>query len=290
MSLSVKAFFDPTSSTFSYVMDDGAGTCAVIDPVLGFDQKTGRTDSSPLEAVATYIDTHGLKLQWLLETHVHADHLSGAQWLQHRFGGSTAIGAKITEVQRLFRNVFNVDDMEINGSQFDRLFADGERFFIGSLQAKAMHVPGHTPADVAYHVTDPLGGTGTVFVGDTLFMPDLGTARCDFPGGDAEALFVSIRRLLALPNETTLYLCHDYPPDSREPGCRTTVTEQRVRNIHIRDGVAQADFVMHRRARDATLSLPALMLPSVQVNMRAGRMPPAESNGTIYLKIPIDQF
>lgn len=288
MSLSIHSFFDAATATFSHVVDDGAGVCAVIDPVLGFDQTSGRTDPRPVEAVAAYLEAKGLRVQWLLETHAHADHLSGAPWLQRRFGGALAIGAGITAVQRGFRGIFNADDMDVDGSQFNRLFADGETFSIGTLQAQALHVPGHTPADVAYRIANPTDDADAVFIGDTLFMPDLGTARCDFPGGDAPGLFRSIRRLLALPPQTALYLCHDYPPKGREAACRTTVADQRASNIHVRDGMAEADFVALRQARDATLALPALMLPSVQVNMRAGRMPAPDANGTSYLKIPVD--
>ncbi|WP_295856943.1 MBL fold metallo-hydrolase [uncultured Xylophilus sp.] len=290
MTLSIQSFFDAGTSTFTHVLDDGAGDCAVIDPVLGFDPHAGRTDPRPAEAVGAYLSARGLRLQWLLETHAHADHLSGAPWLQRRFGGTLAIGRGITQVQQAFRGIFHAEDMAADGSQFGRLFADGETFAIGRLQATALHVPGHTPADVAYRIADPEGGPDAVFVGDTLFMPDLGTARCDFPGGDAPTLFRSIRRLLALPPETALYLCHDYPPAGRTATCRTTVAEQRAANIHVRDGVDEAAFVERRQARDATLALPVLMLPSVQVNMRAGRLPPAEANGTAYLKIPVDRL
>lgn len=290
MRLSIRSFFDAATATFSHVIDDGAGACAVVDPVLGFDARSGRTDARPAEAVAAHIEAEGLRVQWLLETHAHADHLSGAPWLQQRFGGTLAIGAGITDVQREFRGIFNAGDMAVDGSQFNRLFADGEAFAIGRLQAQALHVPGHTPADMAYRIADPAGGPDAVFVGDTLFMPDLGTARCDFPGGDAPTLFRSIRRLLALPPETVLYLCHDYPPADREAACSTTVAAQRAGNIHVRDGVPEDDFVARRQARDATLALPALMLPAVQVNMRAGRMPPPDANGTAYLKIPIDRL
>jgi len=288
MRMSIRPFFDRATSTFSYVVDDGAGRCAVIDPVMGFDQKAGRTDPGPAEAVAAYLAEHALRLEWLLETHAHADHLSGAPWLQKRLGGALGIGAGITQVQKEFRGIFNVDDLATDGSQFEHLFADGETFSIGGLRATALHVPGHTPADVAYRIADPAGGPDAVFVGDTLFMPDLGTARCDFPGGDAHVLFGSIRRLLELPPRTRLYLCHDYPPAGRDATCMTTVADQRAGNIHVRDGIPEADFVARRQARDATLDLPALMLPSVQVNMRGGRMPPTEANGTAYLKIPID--
>ncbi|MFD2298102.1 MBL fold metallo-hydrolase [Paracidovorax citrulli] len=288
MPLSVQHFFDSATSTFSYVVDDGAGHCAVIDPVMGFDQKAGRTDPGPAEAVAAHIAAKGLRVDWLLETHAHADHLSAAPWLQKRFGGLVGIGAGITQVQREFRGIFNATDLPTDGSQFGHLFADGETFSIGRLQAAALHVPGHTPADVAYRITDPAAGPDAVFVGDTLFMPDVGTARCDFPGGDARTLFQSVRRILALPAETLLYLCHDYPPAGRQAQCRTTVARQRASNIHVRDGIAAHDFVAMRTERDATLNLPALMLPAVQVNIRAGHMPPPEANGTAYLKIPVN--
>jgi glyoxylase-like metal-dependent hydrolase (beta-lactamase superfamily II) len=288
MSLSTHSFFDATTSTFSHVIDDGSGVCAVIDPVLGFDQRSGRTDTGPVEALSTHIEAHGLQVQWLLETHAHADHLSGAPWLQRRFGGTLAIGAGITAVQRVFGKIFNADDMAVDGSQFNRLFEDDEAFSVGRLQVKVLHVPGHTPADVAYRFTDPAGEADAVFVGDTLFMPDLGTARCDFPGGDAPTLFRSIRNLLTLPPQTRLYLCHDYPPGGRDAACCTTVADQRAHNIHVRDGIEEAEFVSLRQKRDATLALPALILPAVQVNMRGGCMPAAELNGTTYLKIPID--
>ena len=290
MTLSIHSFLDTGTSTFSHVVDDGAGHCAVIDPVMGFDSKAGRTDAAPAEAVAAFIAAEGLAVDWLLETHAHADHFSGAPWLQRRFGGQLGIGSGITAVQREFRDVFNAEDMPVDGSQFNRLFADGETFAIGRLSVEAMHVPGHTPADVAYRVSDPAGGPDAVFVGDTLFMPDLGTARCDFPGGDAHVLFASIQRLLALAPEARLYLCHDYPPAGRAASGCSTVAEQRAHNIHVRDGVPEADFVARRRARDATLALPMLMLPSVQVNIRAGRLPAPEANGIAYLKIPIDRF
>ena len=290
MHLAVQPFFDAGTSTWSYLVDDGAGRAAVIDPVLGFDPRTGRTDPAPVEAVAAAIAERGLVLDWLLETHAHADHLSGAPWLQRRLGGKLAIGDGIRAVQTEFRGIFNVDDLAVDGSQFDRLFEDGATFRIGALAATAIHVPGHTPADVAYRIDDPTGGAAAVFVGDTLFLPDIGTARCDFPGGDAATLYRSIRRLLDLPPETRIYVCHDYPPEGRVAGCSTTVAAQRAGNLHVKDGIDEADFVTRRTARDATLSLPALMLPSVQVNVRAGRLPPVEGNGTSYLKIPVDRF
>ena len=288
MRLSIRSFFDAATATFSHIVDDGDGVCAVIDPVLGFDARSGRTDARPAEAVAAHIEGQGLQVQWLLETHAHADHLSGAPYLQQRFGGTLAMGSGITAVQRAFRGVFNAEDLAVDGSQFQHLFADGEAFRIGDLQAHALHVPGHTPADVAYLVEDPAGGPSVVFLGDTLFMPDLGTARCDFPGGDAHQLYRSVGRLLALPGDTRLCLCHDYPPPGREATCSTTVAAQRSGNIHVRDGIGEDDFVALRRARDATLAMPALMLPSVQVNIRAGHLPPEEANGVAYLKIPVN--
>ncbi len=289
--LAIQHFFDPATSTFSYLVDDGAGSCAVIDPVMGYRANSGRTDAAPVEAVAEAIDRRGLTVQWLLETHAHADHLSGAPYLRERFGGMLAVGSGITAVQRVFRGVFNAEDLAVDGSQFQHLFADGEAFRIGLLQARALHVGGHTPADVAYLVEDPAGGPSAVFVGDTLFMPDVGTARCDFPGGDARQLYRSIRRLLAMPGDTRLYLCHDYPPPaSREPVCCTTVAAQREGNIHVRDGIGEDEFVALRHARDATLAMPALMLPAVQVNVRAGSFPGAEANGVVYLKIPVDRL
>ncbi|QHJ01729.1 MBL fold metallo-hydrolase [Xylophilus rhododendri] len=286
----VQTFFDAATSTCSHVIDDGAGSCAIVDPVLGFDLRSGRTDAAPAQAIVDHVRQHSLQVVWLLETHAHADHLSAAPWLQQRLGGRLGIGAGITEVQQRFRGVFNAIDMPVDGSQFDHLFQPGERLAIGRLQATALHVPGHTPADMAYRIHAWDGGADAVFVGDTLFMPDVGTARCDFPGGDAGALFASIRQLLALPAGTELYVCHDYPPPGRAPRCHCTVAEQRAANIHVRDGVAEADFVALRRQRDAGLALPALMLPAVQVNMRGGHLPPPDTNGSTYLRIPIDLF
>ncbi|WP_454738917.1 MBL fold metallo-hydrolase [Cupriavidus necator] len=288
MTISVTSFLHRGSSTFTYLVDDGAGTCAVIDPVLGFEMASGRTDSAPVDALAAEIRGRGLSLQWLLETHAHADHLSGAPLLQQRLGGTIAIGAGIKQVQQVFRGIFNDGGLPVDGSQFHKLFRDGESFRIGLLSASVLHVPGHTPADIAFCIDDPAGGPSTVFVGDTLFMPDLGTARCDFPGGDARTLYRSIRRLLAMPPGTQLYVCHDYPPAGREHTPCTTVAAQRASNVHVRDGVDVDAFVAVREARDATLAMPALMLPSIQVNIRAGRLPPTESNGTSYLKIPVN--
>jgi glyoxylase-like metal-dependent hydrolase (beta-lactamase superfamily II) len=288
MTISITSFLHRASATFTYLVDDGEGTCAVIDPVLGFDMASGRTDSRPIDELSAEIERRGLSLQWLLETHVHADHLSGAAVLQQRLGGTIAIGAAITQVQQLFRSVFHDNALPVDGSPFHKLFRDGDAFRIGRLSASVLHVPGHTPADIAFRIDDPDGGAPMVFVGDTLFMPDVGTARCDFPGGDAHTLYRSIQRLLAFPPETRLYVCHDYPPVDREHAACTTVGMQRANNVHIRDGVDEDTFVVMRNARDATLAMPALMLPSIQINMRAGGLPPPESNGTSYIKIPID--
>jgi glyoxylase-like metal-dependent hydrolase (beta-lactamase superfamily II) len=280
----LQSFFDPATWTVSYVVWDPATRCAaVIDPVLDFDFKSGRTSTRSADAVLAYVQAQGLSVQWILETHVHADHLSGARYLQQRLGGKIGIGEHIREVQATFKKLYNLERGFLpDGSQFDHLFRDGEAFAIGSLQATALHVPGHTPADLAYLVDD------AVFVGDTLFMPDVGTARVDFPGGDARALYRSIRRLLALPPATRLFVCHDYPPQGRAPAWDTTVAEQRARNVHVHDGVDEAAFVALREARDATLEVPTLILPSIQVNVRAGQLPPAEDNGVAYLRIPLN--
>ncbi|AEG68897.1 MBL fold metallo-hydrolase [Ralstonia solanacearum] len=284
MSTQIAPFFDSETCTMTYVVHAGPGTpCAVIDSVLDYDPKSGRTRTGSADRVAAYIETNALRVEWLLETHAHADHLSAAPYLRNRFGGRIAIGERIRVVQGVFKPIFNLEpSFRLDGSQFDHLFAADEAFRIGELEAKALAVPGHTPADMAYQVGD------AVFVGDTLFMPDVGTARCDFPGGDARTLYQSIRRLLDLPSQTRLYMCHDYPPAGREAICETTVAEQRRANIHVRDGVTEDDFVQMRTRRDATLAMPTLMLPSIQVNIRAGALPPAEPNGVRYLKIPLN--
>ncbi|WP_055324567.1 MBL fold metallo-hydrolase [Ralstonia solanacearum] len=284
MSTQIAPFFDSETCTMTYVVHAGPGTpCAVIDSVLDYDPKSGRTRTGSADRVAAYIETNALRVEWLLETHAHADHLSAAPYLRNRFGGRIAIGERIRVVQGVFKPIFNLEpSFRLDGSQFDHLFAADEAFRIGELEAKALAVPGHTPADMAYQVDD------AVFVGDTLFMPDVGTARCDFPGGDARTLYQSIRRLLDLPSQTRLYMCHDYPPAGREAICETTVAEQRRANIHVRDGVTEDDFVQMRTRRDATLAMPTLMLPSIQVNIRAGALPPAEPNGVRYLKIPLN--
>ena len=280
----VQAFFDPRTWTVSYVLwDHATQRAAIIDPVLDFDMKSGRTSTTSADAVEDYVRAHGLQVDWILETHAHADHLSAAHHLRERLGGRIAIGAKIRAVQAVFKKIYNLERGFLpDGSQFDHLFEDGEVFHIGELQATALWVPGHTPADMAYAVD------GAVFVGDTLFMPDVGTARADFPGGDAHQLYQSVRRLLALPPETTVYLCHDYPPAGRAPQWQTTVAAQRAGNIHVHDGVSEEAFVAMRLARDATLDVPSLILPSLQVNVRAGQLPPAEEDGVRYLKLPLN--
>lgn len=285
MTPQIQAFFDPATATVTYVVHELApgGACAIIDSVLDYDPKSGRTSTASADRVTAYVREHGLRTEWLLETHAHADHLSAAPYLQRQLGGVIAIGQSIRTVQGVFKKIFNLEpQFQLDGSQFGRLFADGETFSIGALTASAMHVPGHTPADMAYRIGD------AVFVGDTLFMPDVGTARCDFPGGDAHQLFRSIRQLLSLPDDTRLYMCHDYPPAGRDAAWQTTVAEQRRANIHVRDGVTEDDFVAMRTRRDATLSMPTLILPAIQVNIRAGHFPPPEDNGVRYLKIPVD--
>ena len=279
-----QAFFDTGTWTVTYVVWDRATRrAAIVDPVLDYDFKSGHTGTGSADRVLAYVEAERLQVDWILETHAHADHLSGARYLQGKVGGKVAIGENIREVQATFKKIYNLERSFLpDGSQFDHLFKDGETFMIGEVEATALLVPGHTPADMAYRVDD------AVFVGDTLFMPDVGTARADFPGGDAHTLYRSIRRLLALPPETTMYVCHDYPPKGREAAWQTTVGAQRAGNIHVRDGISEDAFVAMRKARDATLEVPTLILPSIQVNVRAGQMPPAESDGVSYLKIPIN--
>jgi glyoxylase-like metal-dependent hydrolase (beta-lactamase superfamily II) len=281
----ITAFFDEATNTVTYLVADPAtGAAAVIDPVLDFDPKAGRTSTASADRIIETVRRKGLQIAWLLETHVHADHLSAAPYLKERFGGRTGIGEHIREVQAFWRKVFNAEPaFTADGRQFDHLFRDGESFRIGELEAQAMHTPGHTAADVTYRIGD------AAFIGDTLFMPDYGTARTDFPGGDAGALFRSIRRLLALPPETRLFTAHDYKAPGRDHyAWESSVAEQRARNVDIHDGVDEEAFVAMRRAKDAKLAMPTLILPSVQVNMRAGHLPPPEDNGTRYLKIPLN--
>ena len=280
----VEAFFDKATWTVSYVVyDRPGGTCAVVDSVLDYDPKSGRTRTASADRLVDFIRDKDLKVEWLLETHAHADHLSAAHYLRKKVGGKIAIGAAIADVQNVFKGIFNLEPaFRPDGSQFDHLLQDGESFAIGQLRADAMSVPGHTPACMAYKVGD------AVFVGDTLFMPDVGTARCDFPGGDSRKLYRSIRKLLELPPQTRLFMCHDYPPQGREATWETTVAAQRAGNIHVHDGVSEEEFVAMRTRRDATLEMPTLILPSVQINIRAGELPPQEGNGLSYLKIPIN--
>lgn len=284
MSPQIESFFDPATWTFTHVVHTGVGShAAIIDSVLDFDPKSGRTSTASADKVITFVRAQRLTIDWILETHAHADHLSAAPYLRRELGGKIAIGANIRTVQGVFKKIFNLEpEFRLDGSQFDQLFHDGERFRIGELEAEVMFVPGHTPACAAYRIGD------VVFVGDTLFQPDVGTARCDFPGGDADTLFQSIGKLLALPPQTKLYMCHDYPPDGREVKAWTTVAEERARNVHVHEGVAREAFVDMRRKRDATLAMPTLLLPSIQVNIRAGELPPPEDNGVRYLKLPLN--
>ena len=283
----IEAFLDPASSTWSYVVHEGDGSaCAIVDPVLDYDAAAGRTGTVQADRISAFVRTHQLQVQWLLETHAHADHLSAAPYLRRALGGKIAIGQSISKVQDVFKRLFNLEPgFAADGSQFDHLFAPDESFMIGNLKATALHVPGHTPADMAYLVDSTL-----ILVGDTLFMPDVGTARCDFPGGNANQMFASIQKLLAFPAGVNLYVCHDYPPEGREPSCVTTVGEQRRSNIHVRDGVDESEFVAMRNQRDAGLGMPNLLLPAIQVNVRAGNLPPAEDNGVTYLKIPVNRL
>ena len=284
MQAQVKAFFDPATWTVSYVVFDApGGHCALVDSVLDYDPKSGRTRTDSANQLIAFVREQNLTVDWILETHAHADHLSAAPYLRKHLGGKIAIGGKITQVQNVFKGIFHLEpEFATNGSQFDHLFEDGDTFAIGTLQAQALSVPGHTPACMAYQVGD------AVFVGDTLFMPDVGTARCDFPGGNAHTLYQSVRKLLSLPPETRLFMCHDYPPEGREAQWECTVGDQRARNIHVHDGVSEAEFVAMRTKRDAGLAMPVLILPSVQVNIRAGELPPPEANGVSYLKIPLN--
>jgi len=280
----VHGIFDPATWTVTYVVyEKEGGGCAIIDSVLDYDPKSGRTSTESADKVIAFVQERKLTVQWILETHAHADHFTAASYLKAHLGGQTAIGNRITVVQRVFKGIFNLEkSFKADGSQFDHLLQMDETFSIGNLSAKAMYVPGHTPACVAYQVGD------AVFVGDTLFMPDVGSARCDFPGGDAKALYASARKILSLPNSTRLFMCHDYPPDDRAVKFETTVAEQRAHNIHLHDDVDEAEFVRMRTERDATLTMPLLVLPAVQINIRAGAFPPKDDNGVSYLKIPLN--
>ena len=285
MSMQIKEFFHQDTSTYSYVVADSkTKCCAIIDSVLDYDAAAGRTATVAADELVAYVKQQGLTVEWLLETHVHADHLSAAPYLKQQLGGQLAIGEHILEVQEVFGKLFNAGtEFARDGRQFDRLFKDGDVFAIGQLKARVLHTPGHTPACVSYVIED------AVFVGDTLFMPDYGTARCDFPGGDAQTLYQSIQKLFALPDETRMYMCHDYKAPGREEYLfLTTVGDERQNNIHVHQGVSEQEFVTMRTERDAGLSMPRLILPSVQVNMRAGELPPEEDNGVSYLKIPLN--
>ncbi len=290
--LHVESFHDPVTSTISHlVLDAASGRCAIVDSVLDFDPKSGRTGTASAERIVARVRELGASVQWILETHAHADHFSAAPWLKERVGGAIGIGRHIVDVQHTFGRLFNAGDaFATDGRQFEHLFDDDETFMIGGLCARVLHTPGHTPACVTFVVEDDEAASRVAFVGDTLFMPDYGSARCDFPGGDPALLYRSIRRVLSLPADTRLYLCHDYQPGGREVLVSSTVAEQRAANIHVRDGVAEAEFVAMRTQRDATLEMPVLLLPAVQVNMRAGELPPPEANGVRYLKIPLNAF
>jgi glyoxylase-like metal-dependent hydrolase (beta-lactamase superfamily II) len=287
MTPDVKAFFDEATNTVSYVVRDPAGrACAIIDSVLDFDYASGRTDTTSADAIIAHVEAEGLEVQWLLETHVHADHLSAAPYLQERVGGKIGIGDRIKIVQDTFGKVFNEGtEFQRDGSQFDRLFQEGDSVMIGQLRADVLHTPGHTPACLTYVIGD------AAFVGDTLFMPDFGTARCDFPGGSSEVLFASIQKILALPEETRIFVCHDYKAPGRDDyAWETTVGAQKAGNIHVGAGKTREDFVKMRDARDAQLAMPKLIIPSLQINMRAGQMPPADENGDVFLKVPLNKL
>ena len=284
MSPLVKAFFDKDTWTVSYVVYEKPGSaCAIIDSVLDYDPKSGRTTTRSADELISFVRAQDLGVSWILETHAHADHLTAAPYLQKQLGGQIGIGEHIRTVQQVFKNVFNLEpEFAVDGSQFDTLFTDNQRFSIGNLEGEVIFLPGHTPACTAYKIGD------AVFVGDTIAMPDVGTARCDFPGGDARQLYRSIKKLLSLPPETRLFMCHDYPPAGRDVCYETTVADERAQNIHVHDGIDEDAYVAMRTQRDAGLAMPVLILPAVQVNIRAGNLPPAESNGTVYLKIPVN--
>ena len=280
----VHGIFDPATWTVTYVVYEKPGSaCAIIDSVLDYDPKSGRTSHTSADKVIEFVKANKLQVEWILETHAHADHLSAAPYLKANLGGKTAIGDHITAVQGVFKDIFNLEPgFKQDGSQFDHLFKDGETIQVGALSGHTIYVPGHTPACVAYQFGD------AVFVGDTLFMPDVGTARCDFPGGDAKTLYASTRKILSLPPTTRLFMCHDYPPNDRPVKFETTVADQRANNIHVKDSISEAEFVEMRTKRDATLEMPVLILPAVQINIRAGELPPKEDNGIAYAKIPLN--
>lgn len=282
--LGIRARFHEPTCTVTYVVESG-GRAAIVDSVLDYDQASGRTTTRSADEIIGYIREQDLTVDWILETHIHADHLTAAPYLREKLGGQTGIGENVVAVQKTFQEIYNIHDgFAPDGRQFDRLFADGDTFEIGNATARVIHTPGHTPACISYHVGD------AVFVGDTLFMPDFGTARCDFPGGSAATLYKSIRRILDLPPETRIFVGHDYAPGDRDYAWETTVAQERAENKHIRDGIDEAAFIAMRTTRDAELSMPTLILPSVQVNIRAGNLPPPEDNGVSYLKMPLNRF
>lgn len=284
MNPTVAPFFDPDTWTVTYVVYEKPGAaCAIIDSVLDYDPKSGHTSTHSADRVVKFVRENQLTVEWILETHAHADHLTAAPYLKEILGGKIAIGENIRTVQDVFKKIFNLErQFEVDGSQFDHLFSDGEKFAIGNLKGEVIYLPGHTPACVGYQIGD------AVFVGDTIAMPDVGTARCDFPGGDAAVLFKSIRKLLSLPPQTRLFMCHDYPPSGRDVRFETTVREEREQNIHVHDGVDEERYVEMRTNRDRGLAMPVLILPAVQINIRAGHFPPVEDNGTAYVKIPLN--
>ena len=286
--LHVEGFFDSATNTVSYlILDEASSHCAIIDSVLNYDPKSGHTATTSADRLIARVNELNAQVEWILETHVHADHLTAAPYLKEKVGGKIGIGSQISTVQKVFGTLFNTgSDMPRDGSQFDHLFVSDESFSIGTLHCTALHTPGHTPACMTYVIRN--GGETAAFVGDTLFMPDYGTARCDVPGGDARTLFQSINKVLSLPAETLLYMCHDYQPGGREVQFVSTVAEQREHNVHVRNGISEEEFVAMRTKRDASMDMPTLILPSVQVNMRAGHLPEPESNGTRYLKIPLN--
>ena len=280
----IKDFFDPETWTYTYVVYEGDGSpCVIIDSVLNYDPKSGRTSTRSADELIAFVKAHQLQTSWILETHAHADHLTAAPYLQSHLGGKLVIGEHITSVQAVFKGVFNLDErFQADGAQFDRLLKEGESLAFGNLSLTALFVPGHTPACMAYEIGD------AIFVGDTLFLPDVGSARCDFPGGDATTLYRSIQKILSYPGQTKLYMCHDYPPTDRPAACMTTVADEKASNIHVHDGVTESQFVEMRTARDKPLEMPVLILPSIQVNIRAGHFPEPDANGIAYLKIPLN--
>ena len=286
MQQNIQHFFDPQTSTFSYLVYQGLGSSAIIiDSVLNYDHRSGRTHTHCADQLIVFVKEQQLRVVWILETHAHADHLSAAPYLKKHLGGQIVIGKNISQIQGVFKNIFHLeDDFAVDGSQFDYLIADQEKLAFGNLTLQAMAVPGHTPACMAYVVGD------AIFVGDTMFMPDVGSARCDFPGGDAHQLYRSVQKILAYPLKTQLFMCHDYPPNDRPVSYVTTVEDQKKHNIHLQDQVSEEEFVSLRQARDQGLEMPTLILPAIQINIRAGNLPPAESNGQVFLKIPLNSL